>query len=314
MSSLPCHCTKCPKTWDYYDEKENGSDKMSIVQYQGLICPQCGAAGVAGAGVEKTHHEPIPLETVPISFERSETKGIDGKLPEGTIIVPSPIAPVPGTAIIKVNPEADDVFQEMKKEALRLLEWGKVRVIDNPKDEKSATEDLGSVATLLKKLAAAQKEWTAPTKTNLELVAGAFNDVIKPLQEIDKTLREKVSAYRAEVKRQTAILQEANRIVIENARKEAAANNGEVLTPIVINTVPAAPQKTVRTATGTASETENWDFKIVNFDLLPEKYKIHSADVVKIRKDVVKNKGTLEIPGVEQFKKEGLRITTPRGG
>jgi hypothetical protein len=304
---LPCHCHKCKQTWDFYDEKDTGDRMSTAVQYQGLICPQCGNIGVAGVGMEEVPESPVELVAEVKPEESKSPMTFKDQVASGEI---GNMRTVSNIATIRINPEADAVFLDMKKAAQRLLEWGKVRVIDNAADEKSAGEDLGACSTLLKKLNAAKEEWTIDIKTNLELVSGAFNDVIKPLQEIEKTLKEKVIAYRAEKKRQAAIIEEANRIAIDNARKEAAAHNGEISTPVIINPVPVAPAKHIYAATGTLGETETWDFEIVDFKLLPDEYKIITADLVKIRKAVVKNKGKLFIPGVNQFKKEGLRITT----
>lgn len=45
MAYLRVECTVCKTHWNYYEEMYEPYPKTTPVQYQGCVCPRCGAIG-----------------------------------------------------------------------------------------------------------------------------------------------------------------------------------------------------------------------------------------------------------------------------
>ena len=217
---------------------------------------------------------------------------------------------LPNTAVIRINPDSDEAFVALRSEAERLLIWAQARTVANDNDLKGAADDLNILAGYRKRLKEKQSDWTGPIREHLEKVAGAFRSISDPLDQADQITKDKIGAYRQILKDRTAAAEKANALRLQAAQLEAAANDGVISEPVVIKPVPPAPAKTLRTDVGTLTSREDWDYEIVDVSQLPREYL--KPDLVKLRHDVVTNKGKLVIPGIRQFQKESFRTTPKR--
>ena len=223
------------------------------------------------------------------------------------------VSPVlPNTAVIRINPDSDEAFLALRSGAERLLIWAQARTVANDNDLKGAADDLNILAGYRKRLKEKQIEWTSPIREHLDEVAGAFKAISGPLDQADTITKDKIGAYRQILKDRAAAAEKANALRLQASQLEAAANAGVIKEPVVVNPVPPMPAKTLRTDVGTLSAREDWDYEIVDASLLPREYM--KPDLVKLRHDVVTNKGKLVIPGIRQYQKESFRTTPRRAG
>jgi hypothetical protein len=212
------------------------------------------------------------------------------------------------TAILNVAPAHDERVVALQNEVKGLLDYAKIRTIVTDKDVSDATNDLSLMSSLKKAIEEKRREYVDPLNTHLKTINDLFKTLSEPLSQADRTTREKVLAYRAEIERKRKEAEEINRQKEELARREAALNHGEVTidtTPIV---VPTSAPETVRTDAGTLGTQDHWIFEVTDFGLLPNEYKI--VDSAKLGKVV--RAGLHNIPGVRIWNEPVLKITTAK--
>jgi len=212
--------------------------------------------------------------------------------------------PDKSVAVINIAPADDLAIRDLKEEIIKLSNYATFRVIKCDDDLTPATDDLALIARLKKALKEKQDEYVKPIKAHLDKVQFVFKDLLACLDDIDKTNREKIAAYRAEQLRKQREADEINRQKEELARKEAAFNGTGEFT---VDTTPVeapAPVKKVSTNMGTVSTARVWKYEIVDPSQIPEEYKV--IDYAKITK-VVKA-GCRNIPGVRIYEEETLRV------
>jgi len=212
--------------------------------------------------------------------------------------------PDSSVAVINIAPADDLVVCNLREEIVKLSNYATFRVIKCDEDLTPATDDLALIARLKKALKEKQDEYVKPIKAHLDKVQFVFKDLLACLDDIDKTNREKIAAYRAEQLRKQREADEINRQKEELARKEAAFNGTGEFT---VDTTPVeapAPVKKVSTNMGTVSTARVWKYEIVDPSQIPEEYKV--IDYAKITK-VVKA-GCRNIPGVRIYEEETIRV------
>jgi hypothetical protein len=220
------------------------------------------------------------------------------------------VAPVlPNTAVIRINPGFDEAVIALATEAERLLEWAKARTVACSDDALAGGNDLVIIISDEKKVEDKRNEWLAPIRIHTNDINVAFKLISGPLEEAEKLLNQKLTAYRQKLRYEAAAIEKANALRREAAELEASTHHGEISEPVVVNPVPPVMPKTVRTDVGSLTAREDWDYEITDASQLPREYL--KPDLVKIRHDVVTNKGKLVIPGIRQYQKESFR-TTPR--
>ncbi len=219
------------------------------------------------------------------------------------IISPTPAEPI-GMALININPSADPAVVELRAKVQVLLDYALSRVVDTDADVKTATEDLSLISSLNKAITAKRTEYTVPINTHLKAVNEAFRLLTNPLEQADKTTREKILAYRREQERRAREAEEINRLRMEAARKEMALK-GELTQPIEVVVAPSPPPARVYTDVGTLGTTKTWKYEVIDFKLLSDEYKM--VDAAKLGKVI--RAGLHTIPGVRIWEEEGLRVS-----
>jgi hypothetical protein len=209
-----------------------------------------------------------------------------------------------GMAIIKIQPESDITILSLLAEANRLRDYAIARVIATDNDMSLAVNDLSIIANVKKALAAKKAEYYKPIKTHLDAVSAAFQALLTPIEDADRITRDKWTAYRNEQTRRKAEADAINRAKEELARREATLNHGEItvdLTPVEAPT----PITRVQTDMGTAGIVRNRKYRVIDFAKLPDPYKIENSTLL----NKVTKAGIPEIPGVEFYFEEGLRVS-----
>jgi len=208
--------------------------------------------------------------------------------PEINVAEPTP------TTIVRVKPEQDTEVQSFYQEAIRLQEYATARVITTAEDLKPATDDLSSIAKVKKALEEKRKEYLSPFRNHIEEISDAFKRLMEPILAADSITRDKMLAFDAEQKRIRREQEEINR-----KRKEAAdaemALKGELTESVDLVEVASEIPTTIRTDMGMVGQRMIRKYRVVDFALLPDQYKIENSALLN---KVVKA-GIPEIAGVE---------------
>ncbi len=211
-----------------------------------------------------------------------------------------------GTALISIAPEVDEKVISLYNEGIKLKEYAEKRVITGDAELRDATDDLSIIAKVKKAIEGKRKEYVDPIRFYLDSVNQFFKDFTSPLTDADTINRSKIKDYRAEIDRQIKEAAAIEAEKMELARREAALNNGEIT--VDLNPVPAplpAPRK-VSTNLGSTSTFMVRKYRVVDFSKLPDQYKIENSALLN---RVVKA-GIPEIPGVEIYEEEAIRVNT----
>lgn len=209
------------------------------------------------------------------------------------------------TALVKVRPEADEGVIALHEQSLKLEQYATALVITNDGDIKNATNDLSIISGLKKAIEEKRKEYTQPINDHLKAVNEAFKALVEPLTQADKITRTKILNYRAEQERQRQEAEDIDRLKREAAEREAALK-GTLVEKIEIVPAPAPSPDRYRTDMGTLGKAVIWKFEVIDFSLLPDRFKMENATLI----GKVVRAGEREIPGVKIWPEETLKVTT----
>jgi len=232
--------------------------------------------------------------------EGNSTAGEVVREEEEAVVVPQAFP----TAVVRIEPGKDLKVQQLLGEIMRIKEWADKLVVASEDDAKLATSDLSIMGKLKKAVEEKRQEYVGPLNAHVDAVNGAFKLLTGPLAQADKTARDKVTAYKVEQDRRRQEAEEVNRQAIELARKQAALNHGEFTVDVTPVKIPEAPRLT-RTEVGTSGLVKTRKYRVVDFAKLPDQYKIENSLLL----NKVVRAGIPEIPGVEIYIEESLRIT-----
>ena len=200
-------------------------------------------------------------------------------------------------AVVNISPNKDSAAQALYQEGLNLRDLALRRVIKSDADVKFATDDLVVIGSLVKKLGELRKKYEAPFKEHLATFRATFESFIAPLVEAERINKDKWGTYRREVEAAKARAEETNRMAEDVARRQAEeSGTGE----ITVNTEPVpVPEtaNTIRSSVGTGSAYKTPKYRVVDFKLLPDEYKL--PDAGKLTRVIKAAKGQIQIPGVE---------------
>ncbi len=211
------------------------------------------------------------------------------------------------TAVIKVNPSGDSAVSSLFNEAQGLKSYAETRAITVDQDVISATEDLSLIAKLKKAIEDKRKEYTAPLKQHLDLIAEAFKTITEPLAEADRITRSKIMAYRQEQERKAREAEEINRLRMEAAQKEMALK-GELTESVNLVEAPPAPPAHVRTEVGMLGMMKVRKWEVEDLSKVPIEYMM--VDAAKVGKVV--RAGIPSISGIRIWVEETLKVSTTK--
>ncbi len=259
-------------------------------------CPLCIAEREAREG----NTEASIAEAVEAANQGKDLRGPNKKL------LP---AMVGETAIVKIAPSKDEAVIALHEQALKLERYAVALVIASNDDVKNATNDLGIISGLKKAIEEKRKEYTQPINEHLKAVNEAFKALVEPLLAADKITRGKVLDYRAEQERKRQEAEDIARVERETAERKAALTGEPVVVPEVVEAPPIAPDR-YRAEMGTLGKAVIWKFEVIDFSLLPDRFKMENATLI----GKVVRAGEREIPGVRIWSEETLRVTTKKEG
>jgi len=252
----------------------------------------------AGSEADNALEAKLSIGSPPDEPESLGNFGVD------TVNTYDPISPDNSIAVINIAPADDLAVINLREEIIKLSNYATFRAIKRDEDLTPATDDLALIAKLKKAIKEKQDEYVKPIKNHLDKVQFVFKDLLACLDDIDKTNREKIAAYRAEQMKRQREAEELNRQAAELARKQAEfSGTGEFTVDTTPLEAPAPVQK-VSTNMGTVSTAKVWKWELVDMSQVPEEYKI--IDAAKITK-VVKA-GLRNIPGVRIYCDETIRV------
>lgn len=211
-------------------------------------------------------------------------------------------AVTPNTALIRVNPGADEIVLKFAREAKELLGWAQARTIDSLDSAKTATNDLSIIGRLGKSLEDLRKEYVGPPGKLVKDINGHFKTITIPLSQARQLTEDKILAFRHQQEAERARAEEINRKRIELAEMEAKQNGTEVAPPEAV-AVPDGPAGMIRSDIANVGIAKNKKWRMLDLDLLPREYMI--PDTIKINR-LVRN-GIPSIPGIEIYIEEGIR-------
>jgi len=183
-------------------------------------------------------------------------------------------------------------------EAVKLRDYAEKLTIATLDDMKVATDDLTIIATFKKAMEAKRKEYLEPLQAEVKAINENYKNLMAPVLEAEDITKKKMLAYNHEQARIRAEQEEINRKRQEAAEAEMKLK-GEISEPVNIIEVTPEPAKKTSTVLGTASQRDNWKFRIVDVDALPREYMI--PDEVLLTRIAKTQHDKKRIAGVEFY-------------
>jgi len=202
------------------------------------------------------------------------------------------------TSLALINPRQDESVIALHNEANKLLDYANARTITTLEDAKSATNDLSLISKLRKAMETKRKDYLLPFQEHVKEVNGIYQTLTAPIEQADKVTRAKWTAFTNEQARLKAEQERINNLRMEAAKAEAALNNGEIKESVNLVEVVEAPKRTI-TDMGSAGQRDNWTYEVVDFNLLPNEYKLPNNSLLNSLAKSVKN--TRTIPGLRIY-------------
>lgn len=213
------------------------------------------------------------------------------------------------TVAIRINPRNDILFAAYKDQAMSILDAARAGVINNDADLNAETNDLVIIRGLKKGIEEARLVYAKPLTEYTKTINDTFKELSNPVDEADVLISKRMIAYSAVQTELRRKAEEINREKETLARKEAEFNGtGEVTintTPVI---VPAAPAAHIRAEMGTAGTIKTRKARVIDFSKLPDTYKLPNERLLT----TAASTGVQEIPGVEFYVEDSIRITGRR--
>jgi len=198
------------------------------------------------------------------------------------------------TAVVKLNPNADIAVQEFYAQALKLRTFAKSLTVESADDSKVATDTLSTISTLKKRLEEKRKEFVGPLNAYVKEVNDAFRALAEPINEADRTVRDRMAAYLKAQDDRRKEEARVNALKLEAAEAEARLK-GEPVKPVPILHSPA-PQRTV-TSSGAVGGRKTWKWALEDLSQVPKEYLMLNETLV----GKVVGAGIRAIPGIRIY-------------
>jgi len=205
---------------------------------------------------------------------------------------------------LALRPGEDITTHGYYEESQRLLEYAEKRVIASLEDNAAATDDLVNISYIKKAMMGKKKEYLDPILSQAEEIRQTYNHLMVPIFGAEKITKDKMLAYDAEQRRIRSAQEEINRKRLEAAQEEMKLT-GELSQSVNLVEVQPEISKRVSTELGTSGITKIWKFQVIDFSLLPDRFKMENATLI----GKVVRAGEREIPGVKIWSEDTLRVT-----
>lgn len=228
----------------------------------------------------------------------------DGLNSERFTLAPTEDEPTWPLTTLSLRPGEDVEAHSYHAEALKLLEYADKRVIATIEDAKLAADDLSVISRLKKAMEAKRKEKLAPHEEQVKAIRDTYTFLMTPVFEAERITKAKQIMYLNEQKRRQQEQEEINRKRLEAAEAEMRLK-GELTESVNLVEVIEAPKR-VSTDFGSTGMTTIWKFEVIDFALLPDRFKMENATLI----GKVVRAGEREIPGVRIYSEDNIRTTT----
>ena len=258
-------------------------------------CPEPGC--IRTLGHEGVHQAFARIFDLPeeLEFDGLQTSGTPDPNAWRTGEEEVKVEPIISTALININPIADEVIKALIVEAEKALKYADARVIKSEEDKKLASDDLKLIGGVMKAFTTKQTEYTKPLNDYKTSILATFKEILAPLIQAEKITKDKMLAYNAEVTRRIQEEEEINRKRMEAAEQEMRLK-GELTESVNLVEVEPEAKKGVTTAFSSAGERANWTYEVVDFALLPDFFKLEASSLLNTHAKSYHN--TKEVPGV----------------
>ncbi len=220
---------------------------------------------------------------------------------------------LPAVQIFPTQPALLKLLEFEKASKELLAEAKKITIVQDDTTNERAITLASRMKKIRKRLEVIHHHFTDPHFQYKKVVDNFFNQYEDPLEAEEKALGRKSGSYRllqeqerrrqeAEAKKQRDELQK--KLDQEAADSKAAGKPFQAVT-VVAPIVPATP-KTIRTEEGAASLRHDWDFELLDINLVEDRFIIKTVDGKKVR-DEAKG-GLRESPGLRIFEKGTTNI------
>jgi len=198
---------------------------------------------------------------------------------------------------IEQNPE----FKEQATTAGALVENASRLKVTDKTSLSHATSTLTQVCKVKKGYEDLRKKLVKPIKAAAKNIDDFFKMKSRPIVNAEGHLRKEILDYQdaEDQKRRDAEARERRE---HEAAQKTARNLGMGSLPAPLPALP--PEKTTRTATGSATTTKRWTFEVVDLSKVP-------VDFVQIDAPMANasiRSGVREIPGLKIFEKSVLTV------
>jgi hypothetical protein len=216
--------------------------------------------------------------------------------------------PLPVTTLLfSIAPLQDLEVQRMKEEVGTLIHYLDTAEVTDDASAKHASDNLSMVAKLKKALEGKRTEYVGPLRDAKDAIDQDFKDIVNPLLESDKRLRQKVATYTAEKMRvadearRAAALAEAQRL----AEIKVDEDTGEVTEPETPQApLPDKASHLTRGQVGSTGLRMKPMFEVLNPDMVPREYCCPDEKAIRA---AVKN-GIVNIAGVRIWEEPDVTV------
>ncbi len=213
--------------------------------------------------------------------------------------------PADQTAIIQIAPDQDAAVKMIIEEAQAALAYAEALEIKSPEDRAKANNDLAVIGKMKKALTEKQADYTKPLNAYKDSILATFREMLAPILKADEVTRSKMMAYTREQERIRMQQEEINR-KRQEAHDAEVALKGKSSEPVgLVEVAPAAPS-IVRTEAGTSGMTAHWKYRVIDFALLPDAYKVE--DNSQLSAIAKKHHEKKEVPGVEFYNEPSITM------
>jgi len=209
------------------------------------------------------------------------------------------------TAVVKLNPHADAAIREFYEKALKLRTFAASLVVDSADSAKLATDTLSTIAQVKKGLKEKREEFVKPLNGHVKAVNDAFKALSEPIEEADRTVREKVAAHLKAEQARREEEQRINRLRQEAAEAEARLT-GAPAEPVQLIHSPG-PERTV-TESGAMGGRKIWKWELEDLSKVPDEYKILNEALI----GKVVRAGMRNIPGIRIYQETIVTVETKK--
>ena len=203
--------------------------------------------------------------------------------------------------------ETQKKLAEIRKETQAIsTKVAKLKIV-NDKGVMQATEVLTKIKERANRIEEIRLSYTKPLNDSLKAINADFKGALKPLAEMERSVKNAIVDYRAEIERKRRAeemkLQEAARKKALKEAEKTGLSKKKALDNMVVPTVERQ-ESTIQSKSGMVKTRMVTKFKIIDESKVPKEYWV--IDERKIREAV--RGGQMIIAGVEVYQVEELSV------